>query len=353
MFIIETNISNYSVMHSVHSVCSARLCFYSVYRPPVRGGQCRYEEDRGRSVLSSEGGARLNAPSSRIKMRVLWISVPLLAHCALGELFQTYPPPELVVHRGGEVVLECVTNHDVTCAWKLNVPGLQVTGLVVALATSGISENLDIRARDSSGSGTDCTLVISNIDHRHNGRYTCSPYSEIGQSDAPSTDVIIVLRPRNLHFLGPALIILGPAADGLPLKVTTTEPTTLQCKVERARPKAEIAWYLGNTELYDHIEVEYTQEAGLWTSVSTLTYQFRREDLGKRLRCRAIHVGYDREDDQDRERAVEVDVQFAAYRPGGDIVTRYDFTASQQGEVMVNFTATRRRPGSPGRSETT
>ncbi|KAF0293190.1 hypothetical protein FJT64_008914 [Amphibalanus amphitrite] len=114
---------------------------------------------------------------------------------------------------------------------------------------------------------------------------------------------------------------------------------------EMARPKAEIVWYLGNTQLYDSIEVQDTQvnSTGHWNSLSTLTYQFHKEDNGKSLRCVASHAGYDKDDmgdQQARETAVDVDVQFAAYRPGGNNIGRvYGFTAGQPGEVTVNFTA--------------
>ena len=83
---------------------------------------------------------------------------------------------------------------------------------------------------------------------------------------------------------------------------------------EMPRPKAEIVWYLGNTQIYDDIQVQDTKlnETGLWNSVSTLTYQFHKEDNGRSLRCKAMHAGYDKSDPNDqaqRETATEVDVQ--------------------------------------------
>ena len=107
---------------------------------------------------------------------------------------------------------------------------------------------------------------------------------------------------------------LGEVSGGFPLPASSAKPTTVQCMAEMARPKANIAWYLGNTQLYDSIEVQDTpvNNTGLWNSVSTLTYQFHKEDNGKRLRCQASHAGYDKDDlddQQARETAVDVDVQ--------------------------------------------
>ena len=37
----------------------------------------------------------------------------------------------MVVHRGDEVTLECVTNMDVSCAWKIDAPELEPTGFLM------------------------------------------------------------------------------------------------------------------------------------------------------------------------------------------------------------------------------
>ena len=121
----------------------------------------------------------------------------------------------------------------------------------------------------------------------------------------PSPPLPLTEKPDRVAFL-------GVAASGL-LEASVNEPASVQCTAENSRPKAEIFWYLDNIQIYDNIEVDdkQQQDSRLWTSVSTLTYQFRREDLGKRLRCVASHAGYDKSDrDQEqRERTVEVNVE--------------------------------------------
>ncbi|XP_043230356.1 uncharacterized protein LOC122385840 isoform X2 [Amphibalanus amphitrite] len=267
-------------------------------------------------------------------MRLLWILLPILAQGAFGALFKEQPPGELVVHRGDEVTLTCITNEDVSCAWKLETPALGISGFL----SNRIPPNVDITARDPN-SARDCTIVLQNVDERYNGKYRCSPYtSKGGQEDSSGTELIIAEKPKRVYYI-------GEVASGFPLEASSTNPTTVQCMAEMARPKAEIVWYLGNTQLYDSIEVQDTQvnSTGHWNSLSTLTYQFHKEDNGKSLRCVASHAGYDKDDmgdQQARETAVDVDVQFAAYRPGGNNIGRvYGFTAGQPGEVTVNFTA--------------
>ena len=271
-------------------------------------------------------------------MRLLCVLLAIVAQGARGDLFRSVPPSEVVVHPGDEVTLECVTSVDVICGWKMETSAIELRGDIL---TNRIPASLGIRAREA-GSRTDCTIIISNVDERYSGKYTCSLFTSSGQRYADDADVIIAEKPQSVQFL-------GRAAEGFPLEVSTSEPVSVQCMAELARPNAEIVWYLGNTQLYDTIEVEDTQvpDTNLWNivfsrwnSVSTLTYQFHKEDLGKELRCRANHVGYDVGDREERERSVMVDVQFAAYRPGGsDIGRLYGFTAGRQGEVVVNFTA--------------
>ena len=58
---------------------------------------------------------------------------PLLAVSgAIGqdETFSVEPTAENIVPEKSEVVLECVTTQETTCAWKLKVSGLSATGVL-------------------------------------------------------------------------------------------------------------------------------------------------------------------------------------------------------------------------------
>ena len=54
----------------------------------------------------------------------------LLFPGAFDTLFKEQPPGELVVHRGEDVELRCITNEDATCAWKLETSQLGISGFL-------------------------------------------------------------------------------------------------------------------------------------------------------------------------------------------------------------------------------
>ena len=67
---------------------------------------------------------------------------------AFGALFKEQPPGQMVVHRGDEVTLPCVTNEDVQCAWKLEAPRLSAKGFL----TMNVSADSNSTVCGSNGS---------------------------------------------------------------------------------------------------------------------------------------------------------------------------------------------------------
>ncbi|XP_037072823.1 cell adhesion molecule 3-like isoform X2 [Pollicipes pollicipes] len=262
-------------------------------------------------------------------MRLLWILLSIFVQGSLARLFKAQPQALSVVHQGDAVLLECVTNEPVTCGWKLETLGLGATGFL----NNMVPGNLDISARDKN-SDMDCTITLNNVDNRFNGVYTCSPYTKNGgQANSDAAEVVIAQKPSRLEFL-------GAAAGSFELTASADQPTSVTCEASGARPKAKLEWYLENTQIYEGVVVTDTKDpaTGLVTTNSTLTHRFRKENNGDQLRCVASHAGYD--DQDSREQAIVVDVQYAPYRPEGNNVGKiYGFTAGEEGQVTLSFTA--------------
>ncbi|XP_037090520.1 fasciclin-3-like isoform X2 [Pollicipes pollicipes] len=272
-------------------------------------------------------------------MKFEYIFLPFLIQGVCGQLFSVQPRAENVARLGDSVTLECITREEVNCAWKLeDAPGLSATGFI----NVNVPAELGIKARDPT-SRTDCTIIIESVTSDHNGKYLCSPFTAAGgQEDAEFAEVIIAQKPVAVEFS-------GEHAGHSELLASADEPASITCEARDARPKAELLWYLDDVELFEGVTVEDEVDPGskLVTSRSTLTYQFSREDDGAGLRCAARHPGYDEQDNQ--EVSINIMVQYAPYRPEGDLGTLYGFTQDQEGTVTVTSPPTPAPPSWPGR----
>ncbi|XP_037069739.1 uncharacterized protein LOC119091190, partial [Pollicipes pollicipes] len=230
-----------------------------------------------------------------------------------GQLFSVQPRAENVARLGDSVTLECITREEVNCAWKLeDAPGLSATGFI----NVNVSQ---LAARTAHSTTTANTCVLRSL-------------RAGGQEDAEFAEVIIAQKPVAVEFS-------GEHAGHSELLASADEPASITCEARDARPKAELLWYLDDVELFEGVTVEDEVDPGskLVTSRATLTYQFSREDDGAGLRCAARHPGYDEQDNQ--EVSINIMVQYAPYRPEGDLGTLYGFTQDQEGTVTVNFTS--------------
>ncbi|XP_043191709.1 fasciclin-3-like isoform X8 [Amphibalanus amphitrite] len=247
------------------------------------------------------------------------------------DIFSVVPKASNIVPAGEQVVLECVTREPGTCAWKLDVPELEGTGFLTQTAANFLTAS-GLRARDAT-SQTDCTIIIESVERRHSGHYTCSPFMNGGQKDAPSAEVIVAVKPASVAFI-------GEQAETTELTVSSVDTVSVSCEARDSRPSAELHWFLEGSELTDGVVSEETEdpETRLVTTRSTLTHLFERQDEGATLICRASHPAYEEEDN--REASLGVVVEFAPVRAeGSDLGTLYGFTDGEDKDLTINFTA--------------
>ncbi|XP_043204592.1 fasciclin-3-like isoform X2 [Amphibalanus amphitrite] len=247
------------------------------------------------------------------------------------DIFSVVPKASNIVPAGEQVVLECVTREPGTCAWKLDVPELEGTGFLTQTAANFLTAS-GLRARDAT-SQTDCTIIIDSVERRHSGHYTCSPFMNGGQKDAPSAEVVVAVKPASVAFI-------GEQAETTELTVSSVDTVSVSCEARDSRPSAELHWFLEGSELTDGVVSEETEdpETRLVTTRSTLTHLFERQDEGATLICRASHPAYEEEDN--REASLGVVVEFAPVRAeGSDLGTLYGFTDGEDKDLTINFTA--------------
>ncbi|KAF0312794.1 Fasciclin-3 [Amphibalanus amphitrite] len=247
------------------------------------------------------------------------------------DIFSVVPKASNIVPAGEQVILECVTREPGTCAWKLDVPELEGTGFLTQTADNFLTAS-GLRARDAT-SQTDCTIIIESVERRHSGHYTCSPFMNGGQKDAPSAEVVVAVKPASVAFI-------GEQAETTELTVSSVDTVSVSCEARDSRPSAELHWFLEGSELTDGVVSEETEDpqTRLVTTRSTLTHLFERQDEGATLICRASHPAYEEEDN--REASLGVVVEFAPVRAeGSDLGTLYGFTDGEDKDLTINFTA--------------
>nr|BAA07455.1 immunoglobulin kappa chain [Oryctolagus cuniculus] len=219
----------------------------------------------------------MRAPTQLLGLLLLWLPG---ARC---DVVMTQTPASVEAPVGGTVTIKCQASQSVSgyCSWYQQKPGQPPKLLIYRASTleSGVPSRFS-----GSGSGTDFTLTISDLECADAATYYCQSNYNSGSSSSAAafgggTEVVVKGDP-----VAPTVLIFPPAADQV-----ATGTVTIVCVANKYFPDVTVTWEVDGTTQTTGIENSKTPQNSAdctYNLSSTLTLTSTQYNSHKEYTCK-------------------------------------------------------------------